>query len=96
MVRRVDRRSAQQRHDDGFHDELEERAEQEADRDAPQPAPGAHEPDGRPRRLGRLHPREHQERAQWREEEVARENDEDREDPDRAEAPQLPRYFGRR
>jgi hypothetical protein len=43
-----------------------------------------------------LYPGEDQERAQRREQDVAREYDGDREDADRAEAAQLRRYFARR
>jgi hypothetical protein len=43
-----------------------------------------------------LHPREHQQRAERQEQEVARENDRDRENADRAETAQFRRYFARR
>ena len=88
LVGLVDRIGAEQRHHDRLHDELERDAEGDADGQGAHPAPGPDEAELAPRRVRPPSPHQHQERAERNEQQIAGEDDQDREDPERPESSQ--------
>lgn len=90
VIRRVDGRSAEQRHHDRLHQELEDNAQRDADRQRADPALRPNVADCAPRRARSLHPQQNQDSAEGSNDEVAREDDENRSNSDRSESAQAP------
>src|SRR5438034_112640 len=96
MVRLIDRRGAEERHDDRFHHELERDAASDAEGEASNPAPGLCEADLMPRRPGPSGPREYEQAADWHSDATdgnrpREDDDQHRNDVDRPNA--APRHF---
>jgi hypothetical protein len=88
VVRLIDRIGAEQRHDNRLHQDFERAAEHQAEDQAADPALGPDVADLAPRRARPLSPHQHENGAEGRDHEIAGEDDEDREDSERAESAQ--------
>src|SRR5215475_15430140 len=88
MISPVDRRRSKERHNKRFHRELERHAKDDADGDRFRPTTWPHKTEFTPRRVRNFCPNQNEDRAQRRDNKISAENDQDREDPERAEAAQ--------
>ena len=88
MVGLVDRRGAEKRHHDRFHREFERDTEKDADDERPRPTLRAHVTNLAPWRARQLRPHQYENRAQRNDDEIAAEDDENRENSERPESAQ--------
>src|SRR5437667_4773497 len=87
----IDRGGAEQRHDDSLHSKLQHNAEWYADREGSRPAPWGRKAECPPRCLRNVSPYEDEDGAKGHDQEVASQDDQQRQQADWAEAAQLRR-----
>ena len=88
MIRVIYRVSAEQWHHDCLHHQFEHDPERNADGDAPDPTLGPHVTNLAPGRAREPHPHQRKNGAEGRHQEIAREDNENRENSERPESAQ--------
>src|SRR5437588_2325271 len=91
VVGLIDWRRAEERHDGGFHRKLERDAEKNSDGDRSYPTARPNVTDLPPRSIRKPRPQQDKNGAQRCKQKVTAENDQDRQNPERAKAAQLRR-----